>query len=453
MGIKWRLTGLFLGMAGLAVLLFWVGESALVGNLRVDPRIVILALLLPAAIVYLYARNLAGRLEELHFGARRIAQKNFEKIVFADSSDEIGQFAEELNRLARDVELIVQKGTQEAHKMEAILAGMQEGIIAVDHVGMIALVNAAAEKTFGRRQEEVKLRYLFDLIKDSGINQIVKEVLTGSPPGNAELVVGERIVRVQVSPILSERGNPRGAVIVSYDVTELRRLEQMRTEFVANVSHELRTPITSIKGFVETLLDGAVEKPFVREKFLKIIQSEALRLQRLIDDLLALSNIENKEGRRSEGVPRVSFVQEAYEEIRPVIRQYAEAKGIELSVELSEGLPAIAIGEDLLSQLLLNLLENAVKYTAEGRVWLRGVADEECVHLEFGDTGCGIPKESLPRIFERFYRVDRARSREQGGTGLGLSIVKHIVEGSGGKISVISQTGVGTVFLCDLPRA
>jgi len=228
----------------------------------------------------------------------------------------------------------------------------------------------------------------------------------------------------------------------------------MRTEFVANVSHELRTPLTSIKGFVETLLDGAAEDPSLRERFLKIIQAETLRLQRLIEDLLTLAHFEGRDNRSGLGSDKVSCVQEAYETIKPVILSFAQAKGIRVEVDLPETIPPLLIGENLLSQLLLNLLENAVKYTTEGRVWLRAYVGQEYIHLEFGDTGCGIPEEMLPRIFERFYRVDKARSREEGGgTGLGLSIVKHMLEGIGGKISVTSQLGVGTVFTCDLPRA
>lgn len=452
MELKWQLTGLFTTMAGLAILLFWVGESALgSAPIRVDLGVVSLALLLPGIIIFFYTYRLAQRLKTLRLTTQRIARGDF-NIGFPDSSDELGLFLGELNRLARQVEVIIQQGTREAQKMEAILTGMQEGIVALDHVGRILLVNAAAEKIFGRSQEHVKLKYLMELVRNPELDSLVSGVLGGNPSGIIELNIGQRIVRIQVSPILGETGRPGGAVLVSFDITELRHLEKVRTEFVANVSHELRTPLTSIKGFVETLLDGAAENPAFRDRFLNVIQAETLRLQRLIDDLLTLSHIENREHRRGEVTSGLCFVQEAYRKIQPVIYRYAEAKGLELMVELPEDLPAVPISEDLLSQVLLNLLENAVKYTAEGKIWLRGKADESKVYLEFGDTGCGIPVESLPRIFERFYRVDKARSREQGGTGLGLSIVKHIVEGCGGIIRVSSQFGKGTVFTCELPR-
>ncbi|MHB1403990.1 MAG: two-component system histidine kinase PnpS [Desulfitobacteriaceae bacterium] len=455
MSIKWRFTLLFLSMTAISLFLVWEGQNLIAGGQQRTPdyRLLLFALLLPGGAVFFYARRLAGRIQTLSFTTRRIAQGDFERAQFLDTKDEVGQFTAELNRLARQLETLIQKADQETHKMQAILTAMQEGVIALDHVGRIVRVNPAAEKMFGHRQDEVMLKYLLELVRQSELDELVTNVLLGETPGNIELTLEQRTMRFQVSPILGENKRTRGAVIVTYDITELRRLEQMRTEFVGNVSHELRTPLTSIKGFVETLLDGAQEEPVLRERFLNVIQAETLRLQRLIDDLLTLANNENPDLRRGAGVARVSFVQQAFAKIQPVIESYAEAKGIRLSVDLAENLPAVRMGEDLLSQVLLNLLENAVKYTSEGKIWLKGEADQERVHLEFGDTGCGIPTASLPRIFERFYRVDKARSREQGGTGLGLSIVKHIVEGSDGRINVSSEPGIGTVFTCDLPRA
>ena len=455
MSIKWRLTGLFLGMTGLALLLFWVGQSARLGpaGLQIDFGVVFLALCFPVVAVYLYSSQLSRRLEKLHLATQRIAGGDFESIDYSDSTDEIGEFTAQLNSLSRHVQMIVQNGTQEAQKMEAILAGMQEGVVAVDQVGRVVLVNAAAERIFERQGTERELNYLLELTYDSELEHLIRKVLSGQPSATREMHIAQRTVESQVNPISSEQGQPIGAVIVFHDVTELRRLEQMRTEFVANVSHELRTPLTSIKGFVETLLDGAADDPSLRNRFLKIIQAETLRLQRLIEDLLTLAHIEGRENRVGVSSEKLSYAHKAYEKIKPVIESFAQAKGIKVEVDLADDLPPILIGEDLLSQLLLNLLENAVKYTAEGRVWLHARVNEEQIRLEFGDTGCGIPEETLSRIFERFYRVDKARSREQGGTGLGLSIVKHIVEGIGGEITVTSQMGVGTVFTCDLPRA
>ncbi|HBV85929.1 MAG TPA: PAS domain-containing sensor histidine kinase [Desulfosporosinus sp.] len=454
MSLKWRLTGLFLGMTGLSLLLFWVGESArLVTGEQQSIGVITLALLLPAGVVYFFTSQLTRRMEKLHFATQRIARGDFGHIDLSDSTDELGQFTVELNSLSRHVEKIVQNGTQEAQKMEAILAGMQEGVVAVDHVGRVVLVNTAAEKIFEREGTVRELEYLMELTCDLELEQLTRKVLSGQPSATKELQIAQKTVQSKINPILTEQGQSRGAVIVFHDVTELRRLEQMRTEFVANVSHELRTPLTSIKGFVETLLDGAADDPSLRNRFLNIIQAETLRLQRLIEDLLTLARFEGQENRMQVSSSKVSYVQKAYNKIKPVILSIAQAKGIQVEVELPENLPPLIIGEDLLSQLLLNLLENAVKYTASGRVWLHAQVGPKYLRLEFGDTGCGIPEDILPRVFERFYRVDKARSREQGGTGLGLSIVKHMVEGLGGSISVDSKVGVGTVFTCILPRA
>ncbi len=452
MGVKWQLTGLFIAMTCLAILLFWVGESAFTGqgSIRVDAGVVVLALALPTGVVYLHSNKLASKLKSIRESVRRIAQGETE-LEPAESHDELGECLGELNRLARHVAVLMRNGTEETQKMEAILSGMGEGVIALDQVGRIQLVNAAAEKIFGRLQQEVRQRYLFDLVQEAELSKLVDSVLAGAPAGTLELELPFRILRVHVSPFAANMERPGGVVLVVFDITELRRLEQVRTDFVANVSHELRTPLTSIKGFVETLQEGASEIPEVRERFLNVIQAETLRLQRLIEDLLTLAHIENKDARRSDGGGS-GFVQEAYAKIQPVIAEYVGAKGLSLEVDLPAGLPAVPIGDGLLSQVLLNLLENAVKYTATGRVWLKSWHAGGEVFIECGDTGCGIPADSLPRIFERFYRVDKARSREQGGTGLGLSIVKHIVEGGGGSIQVKSELGRGTVFTCQLPR-
>lgn len=455
MSIKWRLMGLFIVMTGLSLLLFWVGESVNASNVQpINFGVIVLAVGLPAGVVYFYASQLSRRMEKLHFATQRIARGDFEHIHLTDSEDELGQFTTELNSLSRHVEKIVQNGTQEAYKMETILAGMQEGVVAVDHVGRVVLVNSAAERIFEREGTNRELNYLLELTYDSELEHLTRRVLSGQQlSATREAHIAQRTVQSQINPILSEQGQIRGAVIVIHDVTELRRLEQMRTEFVANVSHELRTPLTSIKGFVETLLDGAAEDPALRDRFLKIIQAETLRLQRLIEDLLTLAHFEGRDHRPARNSDKVSYVQKAYETIKPVVLSFAQAKGIMVEVDIPENTPPLLIGENLLSQLLLNLLENAVKYTTEGRVWLYSHVEREHIRLEFGDTGCGIPEEMLPRIFERFYRVDKARSREQGGTGLGLSIVKHMLEGVGGKISVNSTLGVGTVFTCYLPLA
>lgn len=448
--IKWLVIGLYLLVSSLSVLLFWLGVQVQTGiRLDVDYGALALAILLPGAIVYFFASKYGERIERINSALKGITEGQFQPTHLSEYPDELGALSREIINLGQQIKLTMLNNRQDAQKIQAILSGMQEGVISLDHVGRIVLLNRAAEKFFGKTQETVKDKHLSELCGFEELEELITLALEQSLPGQIELVIHSKlIIRAQVSPIVGEKARSQGAVIVCYDITELRRLEQLRTEFVGNVSHELRTPLTSIKGFVETLLDGAAEVPHLRERFLTIIQKETLRLQRLVDELLTLSRIENQRQDATEGI---SAVYEAYEKIRPVIEPYAEAKKIELEIVIPNNLPDVVMGIDLLSQVLLNLMENAVKYTVKGKVWLHAYPVDDAVRLEFGDTGCGIPQEDLPRIFERFYRVDKARSREQGGTGLGLSIVKHIVEGAKGRICVTSKLGSGSVFTCELP--
>jgi two-component system phosphate regulon sensor histidine kinase PhoR len=452
MKIKWRFTGLFIAANALSLFLFWLGIN--ISSAFTAPEVglsnIFLALLIPAGAVFYYFSNYSRRMEQLIRMTGQISEGKFGKVYHPDSADELGQIFTKLNDLSLQVEIALKKGYQEANKMDAILTSMQEGVIILDQVGRIIIVNPAAEKFFNCRQEEVKLKYLTALDGLQDLDKPLAKGLAGEYPESLEVTVQELSLRVQVSPILDKYSRSIGAVIVCYDTSELKRLENIRTEFVANVSHELRTPLTSIKGFVETLLDGAAENPVFRERFLKIVQAETLRLQRLIEDLLTMTRLENR-NKRPESAPEKCLLPNAYKKIQPIIENYAEVKGIDLKIDLPPDLPMVALGEDLLSQVLLNLLENAVKYTAQGYVCLSARLENEDIRIEFRDTGSGIPAESLPRIFDRFYRVDKARSREQGGTGLGLGIVKLIIEGAGGKIEVSSKLGEGTTFTCFLP--
>ncbi|HHY25951.1 MAG TPA: cell wall metabolism sensor histidine kinase WalK [Desulfitobacterium dehalogenans] len=450
MKIKWLVLGLYLLVNSLSILLFWLGAQVQTGiRMDIDVLAMILAILLPGGIVFFFASQFERRIRKINDAITGILQEEFRPAHHPEDSDELGTLSRAITNLGQQVNLSMLNNRQEAQKIQAILAGMQEGVISLDHVGRIVLLNRAAERLFGREQEAVRDKHFSELYGFEELEDLVTQALEKGISGQIELVTDSKlIIRAQVSPITGEKARSQGAVIVCYDITEIRRLELLRTEFVGNVSHELRTPLTSIKGFVETLLDGASEVPHLRERFLNIIHKETLRLQRLVDELLTLSRIENQRQGSGQGM---SKVQEAYEKIRPVIEPYAEAKKIELEIKIPRDLPEVGIGIDLLSQVLLNLMENAVKYTVKGKVWLHAFHDDGKILLEFGDTGCGIPEGDLPRIFERFYRVDKARSREQGGTGLGLSIVKHIVEGVKGKITVASELGSGSVFICELP--
>lgn len=455
MKLNWRLTLTFLAMTALSLLLFWVGHSVQGGLRGISPDwgVIVLSLVLPTAVAGFYAYTVAQRIRKLCAVTAKMAQGDFETVNITNTSDEIGRLAETINQLSRQMEAMTKDAAQESHKMDAVFKGMQEGIITLDHVGRVMSINSAALDMFHGSKKGSGGVYLEDLIDNLRLKELLNKVLEGKVWEETEINSGNRSLMVQVNPILDEQGQIKGAVIVSRDVTELRHLEQVRTDFVANVSHELRTPLTSIRGFIETLIDGAAESPDLRERFLKIIDGETLRMQRLVEDLLTLTRLEHRKAEERPDGGEGARVGEAYEKVRPIVQPYIDAKELQLDIDLPNTLPPVALSEDLLSQIFLNLVENAVKYTLEGKIWVHGQQENGMVKLEFGDTGCGIPEDSIKRIFERFYRVDKARSREQGGTGLGLSIVKHILEGAGGKITVASQVGEGSVFTCWIPVA
>ncbi|MCR4399785.1 MAG: cell wall metabolism sensor histidine kinase WalK [Syntrophomonadaceae bacterium] len=347
----------------------------------------------------------------------------------------------ELRSVARE-ELVA-----EGNRMQAILASMVDGVIAFDPRGHIVLTNRAAEKILGVPPGGALGKPLSYLVDSKEVSYMLQEVLETGREIFAEVRVGEQeraIFRVHIVAIVGENREVQGAVAVFHDVTDARTFDRMRSEFVANVSHELRTPLTAIKGFVETLLDGALEDTLLCRRFLTIIDSETNRLTRLIDDLLSLSAIESKERRLT---LKPTHMVHAVRQVMNVLAPQAREKRLRLEIISNPGLPAVNADEDLVGQVLINLIDNAIKYTPdEGRIVVRVRRSGDRIITSISDTGCGIPAESLPRLFERFYRVDKARSRELGGTGLGLAIVKHIVESHGGEVAVESQVGKGSTF-------
>lgn len=335
---------------------------------------------------------------------------------------------------------------EDKRKMNAILISMAEGVLVLDKDSYIILANRAAENLFLVR-EGVLLGKTFSTITDNEkISNMVCEVLHSGGEVFTETTIkpGTKIFRVHVSAITDESGSIEGAVAVFHDVTDARNFDQMRSEFVGNVSHELRTPLTSIKGFVETLLDGAMENREVCRRFLSIIDTESERLNRLIEDLLSLSSIESKE--RSMNFKPVCLVR-SIRNVMNILGPQISEKSLQVEFIYGDDMAYIDADEDLLNQVLINLLDNAIKYTPKnGKITIRCRRRDSRILTTISDNGVGIPRESLPRVFERFYRVDKARSRQQGGTGLGLSIVKHIVEAHGGEVFVDSKIGQGSIF-------
>ncbi len=336
-------------------------------------------------------------------------------------------------------------------EIQAILASMSEGVVATDITGRISLINPAATELFNLNPGEGVGEFPYKVFPDSELADIFHQVYVKGYPQEIEITwpgILQRDLKVRLAPIRDDVNEEiRGVVAVIGDFTKLRQLETMRKDFVANVSHELKTPLTSIKGFIETLLDGAVIQRETAMKFLTIIYQEAERLNNIIHDLLDLSKLESG---KTELRKTTIHLDELLAEIILSVENRLKEKNLELKKELQATL--FFGDEDLLREVILNLLDNAIKYTPEGGSILIGSHEtSEGAVFYIKDTGLGVPKESLPRIFERFYRVDKGRSRAMGGTGLGLAIVKHIIERHGGKVSVISELGKGSQFSFVIP--
>lgn len=420
-------------------------------------RIVLVALvlvfLLSLAFTYLVSLIVSRPLREMSLLAKAMAAGDFSRVPLILSGDELGDLGDALANMSRQIRARINDIEEEKAKLDAVLSSMLEGVMLVDARGVVLLMNPALRKLFfvdiapeGRRSVEI--------IRNSMVSGMLEKLLKG-PDRFAErdVFVGfpeEKILKVNGVSIRSS-GKPEGAVLVFHDITERRRLEKMRQDFVANVSHELRTPVASIKGYAETLLEGALDDPQHAREFAGIIRDNSDRLVSLINDLLDLAKIESGK------LPMVFMPVD----LKPVVlrclgvlEKNISRKCIQILLEIPESSPKVRADEDRLAQVFLNLLDNAVKYTPDqGVITVRILPGEDLVRVEIADTGVGIPADDLPRIFERFYRVDKARSRDLGGTGLGLSIVKHIIHGHGGEVKVTSAPGKGATFSFTLSYA
>ncbi|MEI7851919.1 MAG: ATP-binding protein, partial [Kiritimatiellales bacterium] len=397
-----------------------------------------MVILLLAALFSLFvSRRISKPLERIKQGAGRFAAGDFSYRLHSTGSAEIGSLAETMNQMAAQLEDRLQTVGKERNQREAVLSSMVEGVLAVDTDGHIISLNKAAAQFFNVFQPETAPgRSIEEVFRNIKLQRFVAEVLEGQETLECELVVQNNrtyYLQARGTNLLGLQGRRIGAVIVFNDVSRLRRLENLRRDFVANVSHELKTPITSIKGFVETLLDGAIKDPVEAERFLKIVAKHADRLNAIIEDLLMLSRLEQdgKEGMEMQKTGLCGLMNSAVE----VCARRAAEKNITMRVECSDELIAV-INPPLIEQALINLIGNAVKYSAAGKTVLVSVrAEKGGIVLSVKDQGFGIEEKHLERLFERFYRVDSGRSRQEGGTGLGLSIVKHIAQAHGGTVS------------------
>jgi len=414
------------------------------------------ALVVALGIGLFVAGRVTRPVVEMEDVARQMSEGNFRVRASVRSPDEIGTLGRSLNVMAGRLREKIDDLEREQAKATAILDAMVEGVIATDGHDHIILLNERARGIFGLGQTRVERRPLLEVIRNVDLHGLLNESRAAA---DGEVVSreiklpepSERVLQVHAVP-LRFTGDEPGVVIILHDITELRRLEQVRTEFVANVSHELRTPLTAIQGYLETLLDGALEEPQHARKFLEIVFRHTERLGRLTDDLTDLSNIEL--GRISLRIEPADLT-DVTESALAIIQPRAGSGRVTVEASLPADMPEVLADRDRLAQILINLVDNAVKYTpAGGHVWVEAQRlPSGMVEVAVRDTGVGVPKADLPRLTERFYRVDKARSRELGGTGLGLAIVKHLVLAHGGELGIESELWKGTTVRFTLPTS
>jgi two-component system phosphate regulon sensor histidine kinase PhoR len=410
----------------------------------------LIATLLAAVLGISLARSLESKILSIIAFTQRIARGELEDRMKVTSQDELGTLIQNLNQMAEKLGEELKAVSEEKKEKEAILASLTDGVLVIDKQGKVILSNPVMEKFFGLDASK-----LLEVLQSQTIQNLIQEVQEKKSKVSDEIQIlfPRKIdLAVEAVPIKEEQGGREGTILVFRDVTRIKRLEQMRVDFVANVSHELRTPLTAIKGFVETLLDGAIEDKDHAVRFLKIVANHSDRLSRLLDDLLTLSNIEL--GKIKIERSAVS-VEQVVQSVLLILQQKALDKGIQLTFEASKDLPPVLADRDRLIQILVNLVDNGIKYTERGgKVSIEARIKEEQPHrmeIAIKDTGIGIPESALPRLGERFYRVDKARSRAEGGTGLGLAIVKHLVEVHEGSMRIESQVGKGTTVRLMFP--
>lgn len=419
-----------------------------------------LVFLAVAAFNVWFVRSLTQPFSAVARAVHRLASGNSVVLAKNAEHDDIGLLADTLNQIADRMQIQFAELSEDRAQLLAVLTSMIEGVMVLDRRGYVLQMNPALERIFGISRAEARGRPFAELFRNRQLSELVETTLRSRSHHEAELILPltGRCLQIESSFAGGERDHEACVVLVCHDITELRRLETIRKDFVANVSHELRTPLTSIKGYVEALLDGAKDDPEMAANFLDIILKQSDRLNLIIGDLLELSHIES--GRvsfRQDPIDLRAVIDRALSTIKPL----AEKKGHRLITFFEDTVPSITGDEDRLVQVMTNLLDNAVKYTPPGgtitvtakRASRSRETDrsEGVIELSVSDTGIGIPEADRPRVFERFYRVDKARSRELGGTGLGLAIVKHIVEGHGGEVWVEANEFKGSRFVVHLP--
>jgi two-component system phosphate regulon sensor histidine kinase PhoR len=406
------------------------------------------------------SRRMLRRIQRLVTFASRLAAGEPPPYIAPERRDALGLLEAQLGDMARSVAGTIAELRVEQERLEAILRGMVEGVLVTDLAGAVVLMNARSRELLAVPVEvDTRGRPLVELTRDPALGEVVRELAAGAAIASRDVTLAGGngpTLQVNAARLRGADGESFGYVLVLHDVTELRRLEVIRRDFVANVSHELRTPLTAIKGYAETLLGAAGDDRETARRFLAVIDRHSERLGRLINDLLALSDLEL--GRTPLRLIPVA-VGPVVDDVLQIFAESVARKGVRVGAQVAAGLPPVHADGDRLRQVLINLVDNAIKYTPEGgQVLVRAVSATGTEHagmveISIEDSGIGIPAQDLPRLTERFFRVDKARSRELGGTGLGLAIVKHIVQAHGGSLSISSALGQGTTVRVIFPAA
>ncbi|EAK8480655.1 HAMP domain-containing histidine kinase [Listeria monocytogenes] len=411
-----------------------------------------IALVIIAAISVFIARKITRPVREIIEVSTDLANHKYDSRIHGKISGELQDLSISVNTLAESLETQMFEIKQNEQRLNAIVQNLVSGVMLINVDKQVILTNRTMYQILG--ETEITGKPFYEVIKSFALSQLIEGTFETKTIQQKEIILyfpREMILDASVSPILGENGEITGIILLLHDITQIRHLENVRSEFVTNVSHELKTPVTALKGFAETLLDGAMYDEMLLKKFLTIIKEESDRLHRLIMDILALSRIEQNPV--PENVELVE-VDEVIEQSARTIFEMATEKNIQVIIP-EKTIPSVTIetDRDKLQQILINLLSNAINYTpVDGKVEVKLIEQEAEAIIEVTDNGIGIPAKDIDRVFERFYRVDKARSRHSGGTGLGLSIVKHLVENCGGRIEVESQEEVGSTFRVTLPK-
>ena len=396
-----------------------------------------------------FSRYLIRPLDEVTKAAEEIADGNYGGKIHTRQNGEIGRLAYTFNEMSQTLRIHVDRLERRNRELEAMLCSMDSAVAAIDDLNTILFYNDGLVKLTGSGTRNLTGQALYSVIRNSLIFDVVDKVRKRGDSFVQEGRISngqDRYIRVMGTPLHELEDKNLGVLLIIEDITEIKKLENMRSDFVSNVTHELKTPLTSIRGFVDTLKNGAIHNEKIAMKFLDIIDIESERLYHLIQDILLLSEIESKNDYQIEFCEVNQVIGEVIELLEPKSSEHTQ-----LIFHPQAYVKPYPCNRNRIKQLLINLVDNAIKNTEVGQVQISCYSSDHELHLEVSDTGIGIKEEALPRIFERFYRIDKGRSRKQGGTGLGLSIVKHIVEMYNGNIQVTSKPNEGTIFTVTLP--